>query len=49
MMVHTNDTPAASGIDIVNNHGVISLDNKHKQKTEIVKCGCYKIGKEDKN
>ena len=45
----TNDTPVGSGIDIVNNGGVISLDNKRKQKTEIVNCGCYKMNKEDKN
>jgi hypothetical protein len=47
----TNDpnTPVGTGIDIVNNHGVITLDNKHKQKTEIVNCGCYKIGKDEKN
>lgn len=49
----TNETPVGSqrgsGIDIVNNDGVISLDSKKKQKTEVVQCGCYKMGKDDKN
>ena len=37
----TIETPVGSGIDIINNQGVITLNNKDKQKTEIVNCGCY--------
>ena len=39
------ETPSQS-IDITNSKsGVISLNHLHKQQTEVVNCGCYKLGK----